>query len=266
MQLGKRTLKRSMIKKMTVYLDCALAEHEIQEYCSFIRDILSSEVHAQVLSTRITHEEQLNMIAAALAGIRITQLDSLKRNDVVFPVEIEYERKHIISLAQPSQCLYDGFEFQRLLRKEFALFSRQKTSCSIVLTDRKLLTWEEDSRYHLRSVIFGIPCIISRVGIIEAPAKPREYYLLKHAGNLLELQQWLVDNRHRYLEMNDARMSEVIKGYLLQCCYYIQNSEIIFCDDQRCALYNSHWQEEVLQAQLYHKLCANHQIDKKSVS
>nr|AIE95992.1 hypothetical protein [uncultured marine thaumarchaeote AD1000_71_D06] len=47
----------------------------------------------------------------------------------------------------------------------------------IVFTNRLICTYDTtDSRYHGRAVICSNPSIISTTGMIEAPARPREYY------------------------------------------------------------------------------------------
>ena len=254
------------MNSIRLFIDCLITQQEIQEYCAFLHELLETEITVSAFAELIENEDAMLRLARTLAEIRVTQLDNQELNATVFPVEIEYEKNHLFNSQKSSQCLYSGYEYQNILRKEWPSHFAQKNILSIVLTDRRFLTWETDCRYHLRTVILGYPCILSRVGIVEAPAKPKEYYLLKHIGASIELQNWLSANRHRYLELEDTRMTEVIKGYLFQCFYFWIHYDNEFCDNSNCVLYNSHWQEEVLNAQFNHYLCPKHQLDKIPLS
>lgn len=249
-----------------LYTDCHLDPQETEIYCAFLQEYTKITTESSSFAALIENDKIQQRLARKLAEIRITRPDSQEPNDTVFPVEIEYEKKHLVNPDKPSQCFYNGLEFQYILRNEWSSLFEQTATLCIFLTDKRLMTWENDSRYHLRTIIIGYPCIISRVGIVEAPAKPKEYYLIKHMGTLQELHSWLSANRHRFLEPDDPRMKEVIKGYLLQCYYYWAYLLTDFCNDPDCALFNSHWQEEVLKAQYHHHLCTKHQLDKKSLS
>jgi hypothetical protein len=49
-----------------------------------------------------------------------------------------------------------------------------------------------------------------------------------------------------------------MKGYVMQALFYHLTLDP-FCSDKRCRLYNAHWQEEVLEAQLSQpELCEQH--------
>ena len=254
------------MKNAHLYIDCQLDSHECESYCTFLQEFTQCQTEACLFSALIENESTQQRLARKFAEIRITQLGSQEPDDTVFPIEIEYEKKHLMNPDKPSQCFYNGLEFQYILRQEWSSLFEQTATLRILLTDKKLMTWENDSRYHLRTIILGYPSIISRIGIVEAPAKPKEYYLLKHMGTLQEQHAWLSENRHRFLELGDPRMKEVMKGYLLQCYCYWAHLSNDFCKDPGCALFNSHWQEEVLNAQFYHRLCEKHQLDKKSLS
>ncbi|GAI05927.1 unnamed protein product [marine sediment metagenome] len=93
--------------------------------------------------------------------------------------EIEYEKRRILGKTRSFGILYDGFH---LLRIFCEIMSREECSPEFVhifFTNRLFATWDDsDKRYHLRTSVYGIPSIISTTGLVEAPAKPREYYLL----------------------------------------------------------------------------------------
>ncbi|MEK7281374.1 MAG: DUF6775 family putative metallopeptidase, partial [Chloroflexota bacterium] len=133
----------------------------------------------------------------------------------------------------------------------------------LVFTNQLLATWEGD-RHHLRVAVFGFPCLISTAGLVEAPAKPREYYLLKQQyaalgmadAAVIGLEQELQD---RILRYDDPRMTEVMKGYAMQALFYHLSGDP-FCADPQCRLFNAHWQEEVIAAQLKSgRFCPAHQ-------
>jgi hypothetical protein len=65
--------------------------------------------------------------------------------------------------------------------------------------------------------------------------------------------------RGRFIDHDDERLTEIMKGYVMQAIFYhIASSP--FCDDTRCRLYNGHWQEEVLEAQLKQpEFCERHE-------
>ena len=62
-----------------------------------------------------------------------------------------------------------------------------------------------------------------------------------------------------YLEYHDAKLSQVVEGYLLQAIFYYLTGDP-FCDKRECRLFNAHWQKDLLYSQLeIAKLCDKHQ-------
>lgn len=176
--------------------------------------------------------------------------------------EIEYEKRRILGKTRSFGILYEGFHLQRIFRE---IVPREECSLEfvhILFTSRLFATWDDgDKRYHLRTSVYGIPSIISTTGLIEAPARPREYYLLKQqyerlGRDLLELKERF---KGRFIDYEDGRLTEVLKGYAMQAVFYhlVDNP---FCEDKGCRLYNAHWQEELIFAQLGSKyeFCGRH--------
>ena len=62
-----------------------------------------------------------------------------------------------------------------------------------------------------------------------------------------------------FIDYEDERMTEVVKGYAMQAVFYCLTGEP-FCEDRGCRLYNAHWQEELITAQLKSKyeFCERH--------
>jgi hypothetical protein len=107
-------------------------------------------------------------------------------------------------------------------------------------------------RYHARVSVYGFPSLISITGLVLAPARDREFYLSQRLG---------VPSRDKtpYLEHNDCRLGEALKGYLLQAIFYYMIGNP-FCERKDCRLFNAHWQKELIEAQLLPSadLCLEH--------
>ncbi|MBI4301559.1 MAG: hypothetical protein HY664_03040 [Chloroflexi bacterium] len=183
------------------------------------------------------------------------------------PGEIAYERRRLANpQSRASGILYDGYKLMALLRELIPTAEADLGHLHIVFTNQLFGTWDEgDGRYHARVSLYGFPTIISTTGIVEAPAKPREYYFLKQQYALLGIDDAAALNfggrfQGRFLEYDDERLTEVMKGYLMQSVFY-QLTGDPFCQDKNCRLYNAHWQEEVLRAQLggQYEFCPFHQ-------
>ncbi len=153
--------------------------------------------------------------------------------------------------------MYDGFELQKILR----YLDDDSETLHIIITNRLTCTFDEnDRRYHARAVICANPSIISTTGIIEAPAKPREYYFevmaLKTQG--LDVESVKEKYKDKFLEYNDKRLTKIIEGYVLQIIFYNITGES-FCEDIQCRLNNAHWQKDLLFSQIeISELCKKH--------
>lgn len=175
--------------------------------------------------------------------------------------EIEFE-KQLETSASNNIILYDGFELQNIFRDIIPDSELSSDEFHIIFTTRLACSYDyNDYRYHGRAVICSNPSIISTTGIIEAPAKPRDYYLhlyekISQGLNLDVIKQ---EFRGRFLEYHDERLRLVARGYALQAIFY-HLIGVPFCESRECILYNAHWQEDLLHAQIeIGKLCDQHQ-------
>lgn len=238
--------------EISKYLQDSLRQVKVQIRDDFI-------IHCLSKFSSKEKEKIVGNLAKEIAGIKIQKIEN---KDVVFkPLlgEIEYEKKRISDPEKKSfGILYDGFKlrifFSELIPKEESGFNH----CHIIFTNQLFGTWdEEDLRYHARVSIFGFPSIISITGIVEAPAKPREFYLKKQMG--IDVEALKKEFSGRFIDYDDPRLTEVMKGYVLQAILYHMSGEP-FCNDKNCRLFNAHWQEEVIQAQLNsgYEFCSLH--------
>lgn len=162
------------------------------------------------------------------------------------------ERQDFDLYGRPTK-LYDGFELQRIFAQAI-----QEGGVHIIFTDLLTCTFSEDDwRYHARAVICGTPCIISTAGIVEAPAKPREFYTMQYGGHGVgPLKKKFAG---RFIDYGDERMTQVATGYALQALFFFLTDGEPFCDSDSCRLYNAHWQEDLIRTQVENPaLCARH--------
>lgn len=153
--------------------------------------------------------------------------------------------------------LYDGFVLQRLLRSAISEGESDSDHIHVVITDKLVCTFDEDDwRYHARTVVCGTPSILSSAGIVEGPAKPKEYYYLS-AGfsdpHLLRKQF-----AGRFIDDGDKRINDALSVYVLQAIFFFITNGEPFCDQQECLLYNAHWQEELIRILANPGFCSRH--------
>jgi hypothetical protein len=216
-------------------------------------------------------EDALKVLARRFAAVKVRQLDTPWQEIEPIYGEIEFERRRLSNPEHPVfGLLYDGFRLMHIFR---SLLTRRETSLDylhIIFTSQLIGTYDRGSRrYHVRVVVFGYPCIISTTGLVEAPARPREYYILKQKYEALKMSE-AVDIelkemfQGQYIDHDDARLTEVLKGYVMQTVFYHLTGEP-FCEEKTCRLFNAHWQSEVLTAQLGERdFCPRHEEMLKS--
>ena len=157
--------------------------------------------------------------------------------------------------------LHDGFEFQKLITNIIPENENILEILHIAFTDFLVGTFDEnDFRYHARALIGSNPTLISTTGVIEAPAKPKQYYLDQITnsffGNFEDVKK---KYKGEFLEYHDVRMSNIVEGYLLQTIIYYETGNP-FCAHSDCRLYNAHWQKDLLFTQIKNKkFCNKHE-------
>ncbi len=164
-------------------------------------------------------------------------------------------------VVQTWGLLFDFLGTQK--RFEGFKHSRIKNACHVILTPRLFATFDEQKKLHIRAAVFGFPSVISTSGIVEGPAKPKEYYIYKQKYAQLGIWEREEDKvkhkfKGRFIDYQDRRMTEVLKGYIAQALFFYIRAEA-FCINKSCRLYNAHWQEELINNQVKSgKFCSTH--------
>ena len=188
-------------------------------------------------------------IAADLARAKVMDPASPPPDRKPLLGEINFELKFLTAGGEkPSGLLYDGHRLIGAFARIIAPHEVRPEHCHIALTNQLFGTWDEsDLRYHARVAVYGFPSIVSTRGLVEAPAKPRDFYVARGLGVRQQTLETQADDR--YLRHDDPRIPEALKGCLLQAAFYHVTGDA-FCEDEGCRLFNAHWQEELVHAQL----------------
>ena len=231
---------------------------DLDDIAGFVRAILPKAdvlVLEDAISGRLDElsgsqkEQEVADLARAFAAARVHDITSQQDADSVLYGEVEYEKRRILDTTVKSLgILYDG---QKLTSTYAGLIDEGQLTVEIahiVFTNQLVGTWDDnDKRYHARVAVYGYPSIISTSGVVEAPARPREFYLKRQMGvDPVTLKE---EFRGRFIDYDDPRLTEVMKGYAAQALFYHMTGEP-FCKDKTCRLYNAHWQEDLISAQL----------------
>ncbi|MDH5174814.1 MAG: hypothetical protein OEW43_06105 [Elusimicrobiota bacterium] len=219
-----------------------------------VRNNLVAEV------TKGMDDSSLRKLAEEIARCKIYDLHRPHSTFEPLPAEVEYEKRRLQNSENRSfGVLYDGFKLQALYQELIREEERSWHCLVIIFTDQLFGTWDENNRrYHARVSVYGFPTIISTTGIVEAPAKPREFYLQKQWG--IDVNTLKKRFRDKFIDYDDTRLTEVMKGYCMQALFFYILGEP-FCEDNKCRLYNAHWQEELINAQLTKpEFCKKHEM------
>ena len=155
------------------------------------------------------------------------------------------------------------FDFLGTQEEFESLRHSNKDACHIILTPKLFATLDEDKKLHIRASIYGFPSVISTAGIVEGPAKPKEYYVYKQ--KYAQLGIWNIEEdkikrkfKARFIDYADKRMNEVLKGYIAQSLFFYITGEP-FCKQKICRLFNAHWQEDLILSQIKSgRFCGRH--------
>lgn len=249
------------MKISTIYLydEPSVPEINISKLADFLKNTFSVSVELRKSIFGFAND----ITAKEIAACRIYNTKKpFERHEPTLE-EIVFEQSNISDTSITENIImYDGFEFQNVMTKLIPSNELSIDKFHIIFTNKLTCTFDQnDFRYHGRAVIGSNPSIISTTGIVEAPAKPREYYfdLLSNFTKGVNIDSVKKKYQGTYLEYHDQRLSKVIEGYLMQAVFYYLTGEA-FCDKKDCRLFNAHWQNDLIYSQLkVGKLCDEHQ-------
>lgn len=247
------------ISKVFLYDEPSVPEIKIANLADFIKKTFS--IDTEIRKNIFQHRKQ--DVARKLASCRI--INTKKQFEYHSPSieEIEFEKESFENSTRIKNIImYDGFEFQKIVSNLISVNENSVDNFHIIFTNRLTCTYDfNDYRHHGRAIICSNPSIISTTGIIEAPAKPREYYmeLISNMAQGLNVDSLKKKYQGIYLEYHDKRISTVVEGYVMQALFYYLTGEA-FCEQENCRLFNPHWQKDLLRSQVeIGKLCEKHQ-------
>ena len=248
------------ISKIILYNEPTVAEIQIEKIKHFIIDTF--QINVEIKDNFFENLE--DKIFEKIASTRIFDLKKQFKKHIPTQEEIQIEKVNQDTSEQDIMTLYDGFELQNIIAENIAITDN---TLHIIFTNKLTATFDNnDFRYHARALISSNPTIISTTGIVEAPAKPKQYYL-DLMTNFLEVKIEEIKEKYKgeFLEYHDSRLNEITEGYVLQAIMYYATGEA-FCENKECRLFNAHWQKDLFYSQIENKkLCDKHQEKLKEI-
>ena len=243
--------------KIILYDEPTVPEIQLERLKKFLKETFSIEIEIRENIFQHMNEN----ISKKIAGCRIFDLKKPFEKHVPISEDIQLEMENKDMSEKEEMTLYDGFEFHSVITELIPINENKMNTLHIIFTNKLTCTFDEnDFRYHARAIIGSNSAIISTTGIIEAPAKPRQYYL-DLMTNFSENKVEEIKKKYKgeFLEYHDSRISEIAEGYLLQAIIYYETGEA-FCIHKDCRLFNAHWQKDLFFSQLENKrFCKKHQ-------
>jgi len=196
-----------------------------------------------------------------IASTRIINLKKSfeKHNPTVNEILIELENKDMSNKEE--MVLYDGIELNEIIKELIPKEENNQNTLHIIFTNKLTCTFDQnDFKYHARTWIGSNPAIISTTGIIEAPAKPKQYYIDIITNISKEsIEEIKKKYKGKFLEYNDPRLTDIVEGILLQIIFYYETGDA-FYDNNQCRLFNAHWQKDLFNTQIENKkICKKHE-------
>ena len=136
-------------------------------------------------------------------------------------ISIEIENKDMSNKQE--MILYDGVELNKIIKELIPIDENNLNTLHIIFTNKLTCTFDEnDLRYHARAWVGSNPIIISTTGIIEAPAKPKQFYM-DLITNFSEEAVEEIKKKYKgeFLEYKDFRLPEIVEGYILQTVFLL---------------------------------------------
>ena len=188
-------------------------------------------------------------------------IEHAKIADIKQPFEKQPNQEQDNKMMTTTIPLYDGFVMQKKLAEMIPSAEISLAHVHIIFTNLLTCTFSEDDwRYHGRAVICGTPSIVSTTGIVEALAKPREFYLAQLLGGMAADNGSLKKKfAGRFIDYDDEdKITAASINYALQAIFFFFTSGEPFCNNKDCRLLNAHWQEDLIHTIEKRTLCRHH--------
>ncbi len=241
------------ISKIILYDEPTVPEIQIEKIKEFIKNTFQIEIELRENFFKSADDKIFEKISAT----RIFDLKKQFKKHSPSPKDIQIEKENKDMTEKDTMVLYDGFELQNIITEFIPV---TENTLHVIFTNKLTATFDNDDfRYHARAIISSNPTIISTTGIIEAPAKPKQYYL-DLMTNFSEDRINEVRRKYKgeFLEYHDSRLNKIVEGYLLQTVMYHETGDA-FCDKKECRLFNAHWQKDLFYSQIENKrMCEKH--------
>ncbi len=244
------------VSKIILYDEPIVPQIQLERLQKFLRETFPVEIEIRKNFLEYADES----IFEKIASTRVFDLKKPFQKHIPLIKDIQIEKQNKDTTQKEEMTLYDGFEFQKTVSDIIPKDENKTDTLHIIFTNKLTCTFDEsDFRYHARALISSNPIIISTSGIVEAPAKPKKYYLeLMTDFSKERIEEIKKKYKGEFLEYHDSRTSQVIEGYLLQAITYYETGDA-FCDQKECRLFNAHWQKDLIYSQLENKkLCKKH--------
>jgi len=163
------------ISKIFLYDEPSVPEIKISKLTEFVRDTFLADVEFKKNILSYSNDST----ASQIASCRIFNTRKPYEKHSPTEEEITFERSNVNDTSKTENIImYDGFEIQKVFTDLIPENELTLDKFHVIFTNKLTCTYDyNDYRYHGRALIGSNPSIISTTGIIEAPAKPREYYM-----------------------------------------------------------------------------------------
>ena len=245
------------ISKIILYDEPSVPEINIKKAKKFLLETFEIEIHI-----RKNFFQNLNQkVYEKIASTRIFNLKKSfeKHTPSIEEILIELENKDMSNKQE--MILYDGVELNKIVKEIIPTAENTLNTLHIIFTNKLTCTFDEnDFRYHARAWVGSNPVLISTTGIVEAPAKPKQFYMdLMTNFSEETVEQIKKKYKGEFLEYKDVKLPQVIEGYMLQAIFYCETGDA-FCDNKQCRLFNAHWQKDLFISQIENKkMCEKHE-------
>ena len=245
------------ISKIIIYKEPSVPEISLDK----IKEFIFKQFETKIEIRENIFNKLDKQTSEKIASTRIFNLKKSfkKHHPTIDEILIELENKDMSSREEIP--LYDGIELNEIIKDLIPKTENTQDTLHIIFTNKLTCTFDQnDFKYHARTWVGSNPMIISTTGIIEAPAKPKKYYIdiMTNISNE-SIEEIKRKYKGEFLEYNDSRLPDIVEGLLLQIIVYYETGDI-FCENNQCRLFNALWQKDLLISQIENKkICEKHE-------